>query len=337
MQATGRDSYNASGSSSMLAPANQQKRLKMSITRYLPALCVLAVMVAACRAGGDRSPVIASINGREIHRSEFDQFLALKVGEFTSADPSDSLKSQMLDEFIRRRIVLDEAARAGLTISEAEISQAAHDNPQMKATTIGSGAREEMARDLLIEKCYQQVLLKDQTVPPEEIQQYIEKNQSRLTERGGFVVREIRVQSRDEAERLRREVTEGKRDFAAVARLHSDAPNAERGGMTRYDDGQLPDVLEKAIRPLRPGDVSQIVESGYGFHIFKLERRIQSHPIDERRSKLDDRRQMLAEEVVARKNQQTIDSAVDRLVSSASIKIIDSGLGFTYNGLIRQN
>ena len=310
----------------------------MSVTWVLSALCVLTMtMGVACRSAADRSPIIASINGRQVYRAEFEQFLALKVGEFTTPDAGDSLKSKMLDEFIRRRVVLDEAARAGLTITDAEMAQGAQDNPQIKSTTASSGAREELARGLLVEKCYQQVLLKDVRVSPEEIQQYIEKNQSRLTERGGFAVREIRVQSREEAERLRREVTEGNRDFAAVARLHSDAPNAERGGLTRYDDGQLPDVLEKAIKPHGPGDVSQIVESGYGFHIFKLERRIQPHPIDERRSQLDDRRQVLAEEIVARKNQQAIDLAVDRLVSSASIKIIDSGLGFTYSGLIRQN
>jgi peptidyl-prolyl cis-trans isomerase C len=310
----------------------------MKFTRIVSVLWLLTLpVVGACRSGGDRSPVIATINDHEVHRAEFEQFLALKLGEFTSVDSVDALKSQMLDEYIRRRVVLDESERAKLTITEAEMSQAAQDNPQMKSAAANSGAREELARDLLVAKCYQQVLLKDVRVSPEEIQQYIEKNQARLTERGGFSVREIRVQSREEAERLHREVTDGKRDFAAVARLHSDAPNAERGGLTRYDDGQLPDVLEKAIQPLRPGDVSQIVESGYGFHIFKLERRIQPHPIDERRSKLDDRRTLLAEELIARRNQQAIDAAVERLVSSASIKIIDSGLGFTYTGLIRHN
>lgn len=300
-------------------------------------LLATTVFFCGCRSAGVRSPVIATINGKEVYRAEFEQFSALKVGEFTSADSSEALKSQMLNEYIRRRVVLDEARRAGLTISDTEISQAAQDNPQLRSSGIDTGAREELSRDLLIEKCYQQVLLKDVRVSPEEIEQYIAKNQARLTERGGFAVREIRVQSRDEAERLRREVTDGKRDFAAVARLHSDAPNAERGGLTRYDDGQLPGVLEKAIQPLRPGDVSQIVESGYGFHIFKLERRIQPHPIDERRSKLDDRRGLLAEELIARRNQQAIDAAVERLLSSASITIIESGLGFTYSGPIGHN
>ena len=135
----------------------------------------------------------------------------------------------------------------------------------------------------------------------------------------------------------RRELTEGKRDFAAVARLHSDAPNAEAGGLSRYDEGQLPDVLEKAIQPLRPGDISQIVESGYGFHLFKLEQRIQPHAPEERRAQLDDRRAQLTEELIAQKNQQAVDLALERLLEKASIKIHDATLGFTYTGQFRHN
>ncbi|HET9530775.1 MAG TPA: peptidylprolyl isomerase, partial [Blastocatellia bacterium] len=174
-------------------------------------------------------------------------------------------------------------------------------------------------------------------VSQEEVQKYIADNQSRLTERAAFDVREIRVQSREQAEQLRREVTEGGRDFAEVARLHSDAPGSEQGGFSRYEEGQLPSMLEKAISPLRPGDVSQVVASSFGYHIFKLERRFQTVPADERRSQLDERRTRLAEEIIARKNQQAVDEAIDRLVSAASIKINDPALGFTYAGRLRQN
>ena len=174
-------------------------------------------------------------------------------------------------------------------------------------------------------------------VSPEEIQQYIEKNQSRLTDRPGFLVREIRVQSREEADRLHREVTEGRRDFASVARLHSDAPNAEQNGLTRYDEGQLPDVLENAVKQLRPGDVSPVIESNYGFHMFKLEQRIQPHAPEERRSQLDDRRAQLTGELIARRNQQAVDKAIEQLISQARIHITDSALGFPYTGQLRHN
>ena len=294
-------------------------------------------MAVACRAGSDRSPVIATLGGQEIHRDEFESFIAFKVGDVASSDTADGLRSQMLDEYIRRRLVLDEAARAGLSVTGAEIEQAAQESPQIKAAAAAADTREELMRDLLVQKYYRQVLLRDVRVADEEIQKYIEQNQTRLTDKPGFFVREIRVQSKAEAEALHRQVAEERRDFASVARLRSDAPNAETGGLARYEEGQLPDVLEKAIQPLRPGDVSPVIESGYGFHIFKLERRIQPHAMEERRSQLDDRRAQLAEELVARRNQQAVDAALDRLVSEAGVRIHDSTLGFTYTGQLRHN
>jgi len=301
-------------------------------------LCAAASLFAAgCRGSADRSPVIATVKGEAIRRSEFEQFLKLKMGEFNRADIPDSIGSQMLDEYIRRRLVLGEAAREGLTITASEVEQAAEDNLQMKSSAAGAGTREEIINDLLVEKYYRQVVLRDLRVPAEEIQRYVEENQAQLVDKPGYYVREIRAQSRELMERLRKEIVEGGRDFTSAAREHSDAPNAERGGLARYDEGQLPSVLGKAIEPLRPGDVSQIIESSYGFHLFKLERRIQPHPLDDRRSQLTDRRSQLAQEFVARKNQQAVDEAMDRLTSEAAVKINASDLGFTYGGRFRHN
>jgi len=301
-------------------------------------ICILvAGFLSGCRGSGDHSPVIVKLNGREIHREEFEQFLVSKMGDVGIADISDPIRSQMLDEYLKRRLVLEDAARTGLSVSNAEIEQSTQDNPQMKSSIVTGVNRDELARDLLVEKYYRQIAQRDVRVSPEEIQQYIEKNQSRLTGRPGFLVREIRVQSREEAERLRREVTEGRRDFASVARLHSDAPNSEQNGLTRYDEGQLPDVLEKAVQPLRPGDISPIIESNYGFHVFKLEQRIQPHAPEERRSQLDDRRAQLTEELIARRNQQAVDKVLERLTSEAKIEIVDSALGFPYTGQLRHN
>ena len=310
---------------------------KVKYIRLFFLFCLKAIIFYGCSSAGDRPAVIATVNGNEIRRADFESFLTLKLGEFTSTDTPDALRSQMLDEYIRRRLVIDEAARAGLSINDAEIEQAAQENPQVKSTAATVGTREELARDLLIEKYYRQVLLRDVRVSPEEVQQHIEQNQSRLTDHPAFYVREIRVQSQADAERLWKEVTEGKRDFAGVARLRSDAPNAEQGGLARYDEDQLPDILERAIKPLRPGDVSPVVQSSYGFHIFKLERRVQPHPVEERRSQLDERRAQLTQELIARKNQQAVDAALERLTSAAEIKIIDSTLGFTYTGQLRHN
>ncbi|MGH9827767.1 MAG: peptidylprolyl isomerase, partial [Blastocatellia bacterium] len=127
------------------------------------------------------------------------------------------------------------------------------------------------------------------------------------------------------------------RDFASLARQYSEAPNAEQGGLNYYEEGQLPDVLERAIKVLQPGEISPVIQSNYGFHIFKLERRTQPHTSDDRRAQLDAGRSQLIEEAIERKNQEAVDAAVASLVSSSAIVIKDSALGFTYSGALRHN
>jgi len=300
-------------------------------------LAVTTLFSFSCQRVHDSTPVIGLVNGHQIHRSAIESFMKVKMGELTLGDAPDSLRSQMLDEYIRRRLVLDEAARLGLSITDAEIEQAVQDNPQTRSAAAQEEARREFASDLLVAKYYRQVVLRDVRVSPEEAQSYIEENRTRLVESPVSYVREIRVENREEAERLRRDIAEGKQDFAEAARQHSQAPNAEQGGLMGYAKGQLPDVLEKAIDPLKPGDVSPVVQSSFGFHIFKLEQRTQPRAPDDKRSQSDERRSQLIEEAIERKNQHAVDEAIDRLVSSAAITINTSALGFTYVGRLGHN
>jgi parvulin-like peptidyl-prolyl isomerase len=313
--------------------------LEASGSRKSVAFCLLAFsfLGISCRGVHDSTPVIGLVNGHQIHRSAIESFMKVKMGELTLGDAPDSLRSQMLDEYIRRRLVLDEAARLGLSITDAEIEQAVQDNPQTRSAAAQEEARREFASDLLVAKYYRQVVLRDVRVSPEEAQSYIEENRARLVESPVSYVREIRVENREEAERLRRDIAEGKQDFAEAARQHSQAPNAEQGGLMGYAKGQLPDVLEKAIDPLKPGDVSPVVQSSFGFHIFKLEQRTQPRAPDDKRSQSDERRSQLIEEAIERKNQHAVDEAIDRLVSSAAITINTSALGFTYVGRLGHN
>jgi len=307
------------------------------LTRILMLCAASALALGACRGSRNDSPVIAKVNGQQMTKQQFERFLLMNLGEIGTVETSDAIRSQMLDEFIRRQLVVDAARRAGLAVADSEIDQLTEENPHLKSTVATAGNREELAADRLIEKYYRQVVLKDLKVTQEEIEQYLAQNQSRLAEHYGFYVREIRVQSKEEADKLRHEVAEGHRDFAAIARIRSDAANASEGGLSRYEEGQLPDALEKAIRHLAPGDISPVIESGYGFHIFKLEKRIQPHPAEDKRARLDDRRRQLTEELLQTRNQQAVNSAIETLVRDASITINDAALGFTYVGALRHN
>jgi parvulin-like peptidyl-prolyl isomerase len=305
--------------------------------RILVILVSFLAVFVGCHKKADNSPVIASVNNNELQLSEYNRFISTRLGELSTDEMGDALRSQMLDELIVRRVVIAAAENARLDVSDSEIAQATQDDPHKKSSAADEDGRKDLANDLLIEKYYKQTVLKEVRVTPEEVDAYIEKNKDRLTDKPGFYVREIRVQTREEAERIRNEATTGKSEFAELVRKYSQGAHAEQGGLAHYDEGQMPAVLENAIRPLKPGDISQVVQSNYGFHIFKLEQRTQVYAPETRRSALDKRRDMLGEELISRRNQEAVDAAVNKLVAAAKVKVNPAALGFTYSGRFRQN
>ena len=74
---------------------------------------------------------------------------------------------------------------------------------------------------------------------------------------------------------LRERIVNGA-DFAELARAHSDDSTASRGGDLGwvYPGDTVPD-FERAMRALKPGEVSEPVRSPFGFHLIQVvERRI---------------------------------------------------------------
>jgi len=63
-------------------------------------------------------------------------------------------------------------------------------------------------------------------------------------------------------------------DFAALAREYSQSPDRENGGALGYfSAGQLPVEFDKVLFKLQVRQVSEPVESPYGFHLFLVERK----------------------------------------------------------------
>jgi parvulin-like peptidyl-prolyl isomerase len=76
------------------------------------------------------------------------------------------------------------------------------------------------------------------------------------------------------AEDARKRVTSGE-DFAKVASEISDDPSKAKGGEipTWIQKGRMLPDLEGPVWALKPGEVSQVLRSKYGYHIFKMESR----------------------------------------------------------------
>ncbi len=84
---------------------------------------------------------------------------------------------------------------------------------------------------------------------------------------------------------IRERVVRGGADFAELARVHSQDANAARGGELDWVlPGDTVPEFERAMNALKPGEVSQPVQSPFGWHLIQvLERRQAELSVERRR------------------------------------------------------
>ena len=312
------------------------------------AIILICAPFGACNSTGssysgsqdDNSPVLAEINGEAAHKAAFERFVKSRLSDFTdqseqNQEDSDRQRSQLLDEFIQRQLIIQEARKNNIKPTDEEISRAfeeqhkqanAQGADQNQAILESGERRIEIFNDLLMLKYQTEALkLKDMSVTPQEVEEYYKQNAERYQGKSGFLVREIRVSQEDQAQRLYRQALAKPGDFAVLAKENSESPTAVNGGLMDYEARRLPQVLEQAITPLKVGSISRVVRSNYGFHIFKLERRAEPVPLDKARKEIEDK-------LLSEKNQGLIDNLTKRLLAGAKISINRDRLGFNYVG-----
>jgi peptidyl-prolyl cis-trans isomerase C len=100
-----------------------------------------------------------------------------------------------------------------------------------------------------------------------------------------------RDRARAEIEALLAQVRDGA-NFDELARLHSDSETARYDGLIgRLDRGALDPALEEVVWRLDEGEVSEVVPTPVGFHVFKLDDRLEPFRMDfaEARGRLERR------------------------------------------------
>ncbi|RMD87545.1 MAG: hypothetical protein D6813_13365 [Calditrichaeota bacterium] len=93
---------------------------------------------------------------------------------------------------------------------------------------------------------------------------------SKLALKGdGYRALQIIVKERAEAEKILQQLRSGA-DFRKLAREKSIGPAAAKGGDLGYfNRGDFRPEFESAILKLKPGEISDIIQSEIGYHIFK--------------------------------------------------------------------
>ncbi|MGB0670841.1 MAG: peptidylprolyl isomerase [Rhodospirillales bacterium] len=77
------------------------------------------------------------------------------------------------------------------------------------------------------------------------------------------------AEAKEAAAKLKAEI-EGGADFANIAAEHSDCPSGRKGGdLGSFTRGQMVQPFEEAAFGLEVGELSDIVETQFGFHLIQ--------------------------------------------------------------------
>jgi parvulin-like peptidyl-prolyl isomerase len=117
-----------------------------------------------------------------------------------------------------------------------------------------------------------------------------------------------------------------------MARDQSIGGEAARGGeMGVFAIGQLPDEMESAIFALKEGEISPVLESSYGFHIFRLDSRYEPELISPDKAAPTIRMKLLGLKV-----KDHIDRHVEELKKSLEWEFYDQNLYFSYQRTLNE-
>jgi hypothetical protein len=269
-------------------------------------LVVTVLMYSACerrpvgRGGESAGPVMARVNGHPLYRRDLEAYLPESDrDEVTAEDRSASFR-----RWLSTQLLYEEAQSGGLEMSRDLEWQL-----------------EQYRRDLIADRLLQQVLNERAVVTREEAMAYYRahRDEFNLEVRVSHILTENLEEAEEAQEMLKT------RPFSWVARQMSVDKHTGAGGDLGYlSRGNMPVEFEKVVFRMRVGEVSEIVESEFGYHILKL--------TDVRASLNELPFESVAEEIsrelLLRKRAAVYDSLITTLRSRAKVDVVDPDLKY---------
>jgi len=236
--------------------------------------------------------------------------------------------SELFNQFIEDKLILYSAQKQNLELTEEEkqafLRRLTRDYPVEDNTSKSSEEDKNLLESLLIEK-YKRERVKDVLVTDEEIKDYYQTHKKDFLVPERVRVSQILVKSSDLAVKLQEKLKKAtEEEFHQAAKDYSEAPDAYKGGvMGVFKPGDLPYDMEKVIFALGEGKVSQVFESPYGYHIFRLDRKYQPNlmEIEETAPKI---RNILREKKV----KEIIEKEVEDLKETYHWRVYEKNLPF---------
>ncbi len=269
------------------------------------------VLVAITATGGcerrevgspahDPGPVVARVNGEPLYRIDLDAYLPT---EETGALTAEERKTYF-DRWVATQLLYEEAQRSGMGVSD-EITRKI----------------EQYKKDLVADRLVEEVLKTRAMVTRDEVMAYYRahREEYNLEVRVSHILTNTREDAEEALDMLMT------RPFSWVARKMSVDRHSGAGGDLGYlSKGNMIPEFENVVFKMDVGEVSDVIESEFGYHLVKL--------TDIRKTAAEPAFEVVAPEIsrqlLVEKRAAVYDSLIAALVERAKIEVVDPGLQY---------
>ena len=237
------------------------------------------------------------VNGQPIAEEAIAFELSRLVQFYSRHMPEEQVRAQLpllrqraVDQAIGSRLLIDEAFRRDLPVSEEEVGQrleemvgrsggrAKFEALLSKQKLTEAALRDQIRRGRRVDKLVDQVTDGAPEPTEAEIRAHFEAHRAEYTRPERVLAQHILIKpSGDSAEAraaarkrlgtIRQRVLDGA-DFSDMASDHSECPSGREGGsLGWFSRGMMVEAFDRAAFALEKGGLSDIVETSFGYHL----------------------------------------------------------------------
>jgi peptidyl-prolyl cis-trans isomerase C len=288
---------------------------------------------------------VAVVNGTVIKQAEFDSEMSrvLERLQRTGRIPNDlersQIKKQVLENLIARELLYQESQKKGIKVDQKEIeeqitalkgrfpSEVEFKNALSTANLTEADLRFQFERDVAIRKLLDDQIGGKSTVSEKESRAYYDSNLASFKKseqvRASHILIKVdpgadeakKAEARTKIESLQAKLKNGE-DFGALAKEYSEGPSGPKGGdLGFFGRGQMVKPFEEVAFSMKPGQVSGMVETRFGYHLIMVTERTPESTLS-----YEEVKDRLEQYLKQQKVQEEIAAYVETLKSNAKIE-----------------
>lgn len=242
---------------------------------------------------------VAVVNGSVITQKDFDRELTsvqqrlLASGRSLGDAQFSELRKNLLENLINMELLYQEAQKSGVTVEDAVVaehieklktqfgSQEEFKKALEKMNASEPALRAQTKKGLTVKEFVDKKIIQDVVVPDKELRAYYDSHPNSFRQPEQVKASHILIKAEPEAKEEQKALARKKlkevqkrlekgEDFAALAKEYSEGPSGAKGGDLGYfGRGQMVKPFEEVVFVLKPGAVSDIVETNFGYHLIK--------------------------------------------------------------------